>query len=120
MEHFLEESGVIGPSASDALARRDLAAFGALVDRSQVNAERLLGNQVPETIHLARSACELGAAAASAFGAGFGGSVWALARRTDADRFAREWRDVYGATFPQRRAQADVFVTRPGPPAMRL
>jgi galactokinase len=120
LEQFVEESEIVIPVASDALARCDLAAFGALVDRSQDNADRLLGNQVPETIHLARSARELGAVAASAFGAGFGGSVWALVRAADAGRFAREWGDMYGAAFPERRAQANVFVTRPGPAAVRL
>jgi galactokinase len=44
--------------------------LGVLVDRSQAMAESILRNQVPETIHLARSARELGAVAASAFGAG--------------------------------------------------
>jgi galactokinase len=120
LEQFLEESETIIPAASDALAQRDLAGFGALVDRSQDNAERLLGNQVPETIHLARSARQLGAVAASAFGAGFGGSVWALVRAADARRFAREWREAYSTMFPARSAQAHVFVTRPGPAALRL
>jgi galactokinase len=120
LEHFVEESEIIVPAASDALARRDFAAFGALVDRSHDNADRLLGNQVRETIHLARSARELGAAAASAFGAGFGGSVWALVSAVDASDFAREWRAVYDATFPEHRARAQVFVTRPGPAAVRV
>ena len=73
-----------------------MAAFGDLVDRSQQLAERRLGNQVPETIELARSARELGARAASAFGAGFGGSVWALVSRADAG-FANEDGIVLGA-----------------------
>ena len=47
--------------------------------RSQESAERLLGNQVPETAVLVASARAFGAFASSAFGAGFGGSVWALA-----------------------------------------
>ena len=54
-------------------------------------AERLLGNQVPETISLASTARALGAAAASAFGAGFGGSVWALVPEADAHAFASDW-----------------------------
>jgi galactokinase len=120
LAQFRDESEAIVPAASDALARGDVAAFGALVDRSQDDAERLLGNQIAETVHLARSARELGAAAASAFGAGFGGSVWALVRAADAGRFVREWRDAYGAAFPERRARAEVFVTRPGPAALRL
>ena len=62
--------------------------FGKLVDESQVAAEELLGNQVPETISLAKHARALGAYAASAFGAGFGGSVWALVSRSEAEQFA--------------------------------
>ncbi len=49
-----------------------------MAERSQEAAERWLGNQIPETIALARLARHVGATAASAFGAGFGGSVWAL------------------------------------------
>ena len=78
---------MIVPGAADALAEGDLDRFGALVDRSQAGAEAALGNQVPETIHLQRSARRLGARAASAFGAGFGGSVWALVAATGAETF---------------------------------
>src|SRR5206468_6712898 len=78
LEQFLAECGEIIPGAGDALLRGDLDALGDLVDRSQAGAERGLGNQIAETIHLQRSARRLGAAAASAFGAGFGGSVWAM------------------------------------------
>jgi galactokinase len=69
---------------------------------SQAEAKSLLDNQVPETVALARSARELGAFAACSFGAGFGGSVWALVDR-DAEAFARRW-------------HAGAFVARPGPP----
>src|SRR5690606_27335378 len=89
VEQFAEESRVIIPAASDARARGDVAAFGELVDRSQHLAETQLGNQIEETIHLARAARELGAAAASAFGAGFGGSVWALVEESIAPEFIR-------------------------------
>jgi galactokinase len=95
-------------------------ALGQLVDRSQRGAEQLLGNQVPETFHLARSARSLGAAAASAFGAGFGGSVWSLVRRDDAERFERCWRESYEAHFPEQADRATFFITTAGPAAMRL
>ncbi|HWE40892.1 MAG TPA: galactokinase family protein [Gemmatimonadaceae bacterium] len=117
---FVAESTIIIPRAAAALAGGDLVALGRLVDQSQRNAELLLGNQVPETIELARSARAGGAVAASAFGAGFGGSVWALVRANDADRFAAGWIERYLAVFPQHRDSAEVFVTRPGPAAMRL
>ena len=100
-EHFRVESTEILPAAGDALARGDLGAFGALVDRSQVQAESLLGNQIEETIHLARAARGLGAVAASAFGAGFGGSVWALIELVDSERFLSEWSADYRARFPE-------------------
>jgi len=70
-DQFHAESEVIIPAVGEALVRNDLVALGELVDESQRGAERLLGNQIPETIALASSARELGATAASAFGAGF-------------------------------------------------
>ncbi len=120
LDQFIAETREIIPAAADALAAGDLAAFGSAVDRSQALAEQALGNQVPETIFLARSARELGAAAASAFGAGFGGSVWALVEEADAARFLDAWRDAYLERFPQRAADARFLTTRAGPPALRV
>ncbi len=120
LEHFILESGEIIPAAGDALAGGDLRLFGRLVDRSQRAAEQLLGNQVPETVFLASSARRLGAAAASAFGAGFGGSVWALVEAASADGFLTAWSDAYGAAFPQRVPQARFFLTPAGPAAFRV
>lgn len=107
-------------AAGDALAAGDLALLGQLVDESQAAAERLLGNQVPETIELARSARELGAVAASAFGAGFGGSVYALVRRSVAEDFRRRWAARYAERFPNHSADASFFASCAGPPATAL
>jgi galactokinase len=120
LDQFDAESREIIPAAGDALERGDLAALGILVDRSQRGAELLLGNQVPETFHLARSARSLGAVAASAFGAGFGGSVWALVRGSDAEQFLEDWRAAYAARFPEPAQRATFFQTAAGPAAMRL
>jgi galactokinase len=119
-DQFCIESLETVPAAGAALATGDLASFGALVDRSQRAAERLLGNQVPETIALARSARELGAAAASAFGAGFGGSVWALVETGVAPGFLHRWRQAYLRAFPDAGAHGRFFVTRSGPAAFSL
>ena len=116
-EHFLAESVQIVPAAGDALAAGDVEAFGRLTDRSQNLAETLLGNQVPETIFLARSARDCGAAAASAFGAGFGGSVWALTTRSQARPLLEKWRRQYQKAFPAAAGEASFFVTGPGPAA---
>ena len=91
-----------------------------LVARSQSLAESALRNQIPETVHLARRATELGAAAASAFGAGFGGSVWALVREEGIGAFMARWWDDYVARFPERRNRAGFFSSRPGPAATEL
>jgi len=117
---FMLESIQIVPAVGDALAAGDVDAVGPLVDRSQRGAEEWLGNQVPETAALARLAREEGALAASAFGAGFGGSVWAIVRSEEAEGFRRLWEARYREGFPGRAARMRFFVTRPGPPACRL
>jgi len=114
-EHFLLESNTFIPAAVDALAHDDLERLGTIVDRSQQAAEELLGNQIPETAFLARSARELGAVAASAFGAGFGGSVWALVAEAGAAVFEERWREGYASRFPLAEQKAEILVTRPGP-----
>jgi galactokinase len=118
MEQFNDESTHIIPAAYDALAAGDLSRFGTLVDESQGNVERWLGNQIPETIALQRSARALGAAAASAFGAGFGGSAWALVPEAGAEEFAGEWLARYREAFPAARSGSQTFVTGAGPAAM--
>ncbi len=117
---FAAESFEIIPAAAGALARGDLAELGALVDRSQRGAEEELGNQVRETIHLARRARELGAYAASAFGAGFGGSVWAMVERGGAEHFGRQWMEGYAALFPAAGRHARWFTGRPSAGASRI
>lgn len=119
-EQFFLESELIIPQACAALAHQDLRAFGELVDQSQAAAEKLLGNQVPETIWLAREARTLGACAASAFGAGFGGSVWALVPQSEAAEFASRWRASYKQSSYQAADSSSFFVTATGPPLVRL
>jgi len=119
-EHFRAESNEILPAAGDALERGDLEAFGRQVERSQTRTEKLLGNQVPETMHLAAAARRHGAIAASAFGAGFGGSVWALIESRDSERFLEAWRGDYTARFPGHAATATFLTTAAAPPAREL
>lgn len=119
-EQFREETEVIVPGVGDAIRDRDWARLATLVDRSQALAEKVLRNQVPETIHLARSARDLGAIAASAFGAGFGGAVWAMIARADADAFITAWRRAYEHAFPAKRSRAKWSITRPAGPAKRV
>jgi galactokinase len=106
LDHFIREDARID-AAVDAFRAADQGRLAHLSAESQTDAETLLGNQIPATVALARSAGELGAFAACSFGAGFGGSVWALVERAKADLFTRRWR-------------SDAFVAWPGPPLVEL
>lgn len=117
---FIAESETIVPGARTSLERGDIDGFARFTARSQQLAEHALRNQTPETVHLVERAVAMGAAASSAFGAGFGGSVWALVRDAEAHEFARRWRAAYVARFSNHRADADFFITPPGAPARQL
>ncbi len=120
LRQFVAESDDIIPAASAALLAGDLAEFGQQVERSQRGAEEGLQNQVPETIHLVRRARELGAHAASAFGAGFGGSTWALVDEDASTQFIQQWSADYERSFPGPARRAQFFRSDPGPPARRI
>ncbi len=113
LDHYLAEDAVVRDAVL-ACARGDAAALGALAAASQAHAEAWLGNQVPETITLAALARACGARGATSFGAGFGGSVWALVDDGDAAAFAREWIAAYTARHPGMPNVA-WFLARPGP-----
>lgn len=120
LHQFRDETERFVPGAADALARGDLHAFGDFVAQSQAAAESALENQVPETSALVRLARDAGASAASAFGAGFGGSVWALVPAADADAFSTRWRMAYNEAHPGIAARASWLRTRPSPPALEV
>jgi galactokinase len=119
LAQFAIESEEIVPAARAALARGDLPAFAEHVRRSQHHAEESLLNQIPETVALVEAARTHGAVAASAFGAGFGGSVWALVSEDGADAFLASWEADYAAAFSER-GDAEFFVTGASGPAERL
>ncbi|HTO87770.1 MAG TPA: galactokinase family protein [Thermoanaerobaculia bacterium] len=119
-DQFFEESERLVPAAAEAFARADASALAGIVDRSQERAEHLLGNQIPETITLARSARNLGAFAASAFGGGFGGSVWALVRVSDAPAFRDAWEADYRGRFPAAADASRFFESGAGPGRVQI
>jgi galactokinase len=119
-DQFVDETFVIVPEVGDRLAAGRVTEIGDLVGRSQAGADNGLANQIPETTFLAGSAREIGAVAASAFGAGFGGSVWALVATCDVDEFRAQWAARYAAAFPQRAARAQFFATGAGPAALTM
>jgi galactokinase len=118
-QFYLEDQEVI-PAALNALAAGDLDAFGQRVAESQEGAERWLRNQIPETVALVEQGKALGAVAASAFGAGFGGAVWAMVEAEKASGFLEAWETRYIQKYPKRAAMARFFLERAGPAAFRV
>jgi galactokinase len=118
LAHFVAEDARVLP-AVHAFSREDAAALGALAAASQEDADRLLGNQVDETRRLAGLAREVGAFAASSFGAGYGGSVWALVAADDATAFASRWTRAYRDAI-RMSASVEAFTTRGAPGLLQV
>jgi galactokinase len=118
LRHFIHETAR-APRAATAFGNADRQALGDLAAESQRDADQLLGNQIPETVMLAALARECGAFAASSFGAGFGGSVWAAVPAADAQQFGEAWARAYAARMPHV-GMVDWFVARPGPAATEV
>ncbi|MBA3639601.1 MAG: galactokinase [Acidobacteriota bacterium] len=116
LTHFVREDGRV-PDAIAAFSAGDAVALADLTRDSQNDAELLLHNQVTETVELAAVARRLGAIGASAFGAGFGGSVWAVVEREAAPDFAARW---LAACRPACPPGATAFEASPGPPLTPL
>lgn len=118
LSHFVREYPRV-QQAAEAFAVGDVTGIGALAAASHDDADKLLGNQLPETNALVALAVKHGAIGASAFGAGFGGSVWALVTTTDAQAigsFGDTWLGAYRAAFPERTPLSQWFAARPGAP----
>ncbi len=120
VRQFAIESEELIPAAGDALCGGDFRRLGEVVDQSMQNAAELLHNQIDETMFLAARARDLGAIAASAFGAGFGGSVWALVPHGEGESLAHRLLDDYRRRFPARAASASAFATRASGPAQSV
>ncbi len=117
LDQFLLETYTLIPAAAQAFDSCDWATLGDVTARSQHAAESWLGNQVPETMALVELAKAGGAIASSAFGAGFGGSVWALVEREGAEAFSAAWEESYRSRFPEAGTRAMFFTTAAGPGA---
>lgn len=118
LTQFVRESGEFVPGAFDALVRGDIDAFGGWCAQSQELAVTGLENQIPETEALVATALRGGAVAASAFGAGFGGSVWSLVRASDAEAYADDWLQRYHAEIGVE--QGSTVITGAGAPGHRI
>uniref|UniRef100_A0A7S3PLR7 GHMP kinase C-terminal domain-containing protein n=1 Tax=Aplanochytrium stocchinoi TaxID=215587 RepID=A0A7S3PLR7_9STRA len=108
------ESDVVVPEFVNAFknyTNKDM--IKAAVIKSQAHAENILKITVPETEWLPKKAVSLGALCATAFGAGFGGSVWALvpSETVDIGTFINGWKTSYVKKF--HHPSCFVFPTKP-------
>ncbi len=118
LRHFIRETAR-APQAATAFRDGDRQLLGELSAESQREADELLGNQIAETILMARLAREHGAFASSSFGAGFGGSVWALVPASEAAAFGARWIGAYEHAAPHV-GKVPWFTARPGPAATEI
>ncbi len=115
VRQFILEDRTHIPGALAALKAGDISAFGKLVTASHRASKKYLWNIVPQIDYLQKSACRLGAAGASGFGAGFGGSIFAVTTARCADELMARWRARYAERFPGPAAESDFFLAQPGP-----
>ena len=115
---FYKETHQYVDGICDAIETSDVDAVNEFSAASMRLATDVLQNQIEETIALVNIANGLGAHGASAFGAGFGGAVWAIVDSAQAETFATQWLDEYlrkeTCDFSARQ-RASVHVLRPGP-----
>jgi galactokinase len=120
VRQFASETTALIPAAVEAIRQHDAAALGAAIDRSHDMAVHVLANQVVETRHLAERARALGAIAASAFGAGFGGSVYAIVARAEVAEFMTAWATDSREHFPVAAGRAEFLQSTPSDGAREL
>jgi len=116
-QQFEREIDHVLPSAVRAVRAEDWRLLGEVTAESQRMAAQWLHNQIPETEALVRGALHAGAWAASSFGAGFGGAVWALVDRSRQEAFTADWRKAYATDQPQRAGSMVILSDEPGIPA---
>ena len=115
VRQFMAEDRRHIPEALRALREMDLESFGKLLSASHRESKRWLWNIVPEIDFLQHLALRLGAAGASGFGAGFGGSIFAVVPAGGARTFLAAWQAGYARRSPALESESAFFVTSPGP-----
>jgi len=115
LRQFILEDRRNLPGAIDALHNMDILRFGSFLSASHRASRKYLWNIAPEIDYLQKSAVDLGAAGASGFGGGFGGSIAACIDGEHAESFRNAWMGRYAKRYPGRAGEAMFFVATPGP-----
>jgi galactokinase len=118
-QFYLEDREYI-PEATRALAFRDPARLAQVTNLSHQASQKYLWNIVPEISFLQEEALRQGALAASGFGAGFGGSAYAVCWQEDAEQIIAGVAEAYRSSFPQLAGSASFFQTAPSRGAFEI
>ena len=97
---FFRENALIG-RAVEHLKVGEYASVGELINESHELSKRCLGNIVEEVDWLHEKANGLDAYGATGFGAGFGGSCYAMVDRKKSEEFISRWKDSYLKRYPR-------------------
>ena len=92
---FFNESRVFIPQAADALVAGRHEILAEVINASHECSKAYLQNISPEIDGLVGLARRSGALAATGFGAGFGGSAYAVIERQDLEGFLARWEEAY-------------------------
>ncbi len=111
-QFFMEE--FIIDKAVNHLKKKEMDNFGDLINLSHYLSRNYLKNITDEIEFLQRSAINIGAIGASGFGAGFGGSCYALIKESQKNDFVEKWEKTYLDKFLQYRDIAKFEVYKPG------
>ncbi len=118
-QFYLEDQEFI-PKATKALGSQDYEELARVTNLSHEASKTYLWNIALEVEFIQKEALKLGALAASGFGAGFGGSAYALVRVEDAPEFAERMEDSYRRRFPGYAKMAKFFRAYPSTGACEL
>ena len=118
-QFYVEDRELI-PEATRALAFRKHEDLARVTNLSHEASRTYLWNIAPEIEYLQKKALKLGALAASGFGAGFGGSAYALVPTKDAPQFAMRMKKDYARQFPKHAGIATFFQANPSTGACEL
>lgn len=118
-QFYLEDQEFI-PKATKALASQDYEELARVTNLSHEASKTYLWNIAPEVEFLQKEALKLGALAASGFGAGFGGSAYALVQTGDVSGFLERIEESYKKRFPRYTKRAEFFRAHPSTGACEL
>jgi len=110
-KQFYMEDRMIIPEAVKAFTFRDYEELGRLCDLSHKLSKQYLWNIVEEIDFLQRESMRCGALASSGFGAGFGGSAYAIVERERSGDFIKKLEESYSKHFPKHVGEYSFFET---------